>query len=110
MKGKGCLIAVIVVVVIVAAVLLVLYVNRGKLVDMAMDKMVEGIMVNLPEGYDRAMAQTTFDDFILAVKEDRVEKEEFQEIGELVQVIMADQKLETQEVDQLMEALRAASQ
>jgi hypothetical protein len=110
MKGKGCLIAVVIVVVILAAALLLLYMNRGKLVNMAMDKMVEGVMTNLPEDYDRQEAQQTFDDFIVAVKEDRVDKEEFQEIGELMQAIMADKKLETGEVDQLMEALQAASQ
>ena len=110
MKGKGCLIAVIIVVVILAAALLLLYMNRGKLVNMAMDKMVEGVMTNLPEGYDRGAAQQTFDDFVVAVKENRVEKEEFQEIGELMQAIMADKKLETEEVDQLMTALQEASQ
>ena len=110
MKGKGCLIAVIIVVVIPAAALLLLYMNRGKLVNMAMDKMVEGVMTNLPEGYDREAAQQTFDDFVVAVKENRVEKEEFQEIGELMQAIMADKKLETEEVDQLMTALQEASQ
>jgi hypothetical protein len=110
MKGKGCLIAVIIVVVILAAALLLLYMNRGKLVNMAMDKMVEGVMTNLPEGYDRQVAKQTFDDFIVAVKENRVEKEEFQEIGELMQAIMADKKLEAAEVDQLMKVLKEASQ
>jgi len=110
MKGKGCLVAVIIVVVVLAAALLLLYMNRGKLVNMAMDKMVEGVMTNLPEGYDQQAAQQTFDDFVVAVKENRVEKEEFQEIGELMQAIMADKKLETEEVDQLMEVLREASQ
>jgi hypothetical protein len=110
MKGKGCLIAVIIVVVILAAAVFMLYLNRGKLVNMAMDKMVEGVMTSLPEGYDRDRAQQTFDQFIVAVKENRVDKEEFQKIGEIMQAIMADKKLETEEVDQLMEALQAASQ
>jgi uncharacterized protein YpuA (DUF1002 family) len=110
MKGKGCLIAVIIVVVILVAAVLILYLNRGKLVNMAMDKMVEAVMTSLPEDYDRERAQQTFDEFIVAVKKNRVEKEEFQEIGEIMQAIMADQKLETQEVDQLMEVLQEASQ
>jgi uncharacterized membrane protein len=110
MKGKGCLIAVVIVVVVLIAIVLVLYMNRGKLVNMAMDKMVEGVMTNLPEGYDQAMARQTFDEFIVAVKEKRVDKEELQELGEIMQAIMADKKLETQEVDQLMEAMRTASQ
>jgi hypothetical protein len=110
MKAKGCLVAVIIVVVILVAALLVIYANRGKLVNMAMDKMIEGVMAQLPDGYDRAMAQQTFDDFVLAVKEERVDQEEFKQIGELVQAIMADKKLTTEEVDQLMTALKEASQ
>jgi len=110
MKGKGCLIAVIIVVVIVVIIAVLLYVNRGKLVDMAMDKMTESVMANLPEGYDQVVAKQAFDDFVVAVQEGRVEKEEFQEIGEMMQAIMADKKLEAAEVDQLMGVLRSASQ
>ncbi len=110
MKRKGCLIAVIIVVVILVAAVLMLYMNRAKLVNLAMDKMVEGVMTGLPEGYNRDQAQQTFDDFIVAVKDNRVDKEEFQEIGEIMQAIMADKKLEAEEVDQLMEVLKAAGQ
>jgi hypothetical protein len=109
MKGKGCLIAVIVVIVIVVIIAAVLYLNRGKLLGMAMDKMVDQIMANLPPDYDEVMARQTIDTFIAAVNEGQVDKEEFQEIGKILQATMADQKLETDEVDQLMAAMQEAA-
>jgi hypothetical protein len=109
MKGKGCLIAVLVIVVLAVIVALVLYLNRGKIMEMAMDKMVEQVMANLPPDYDQEAVRQNIDEFVVAVKEGWVDKEETQEIGELLQVIMADKKLETQEVDQLMEAMREAA-
>lgn len=109
MKGRGCLIAVLVIILVVVIVGAVLYINRGKLLQMAMDKMVDQIMTNLPEDYDEAMARQTLDEFIVAVKEGRVEKEEFEEIGQILQATMADKKLETHEVDQLLEAMREAA-
>jgi len=108
MKGKGCLIAVLVIVVLAVVIALVLYLNRGKIMEMAMDKMVEQVMANLPPDYDQEMARQNIDDFVAGVKEGRVDKEETREIGEILQAIMADKKLETQEVDQLMEAMREA--
>jgi len=109
MKGKGCLIAVIVIIAIVVIIAAVLYLNRGKLIGIAMDKMVEQIMANLPPDYDEVMARQTIDEFIVAVKEGRVEKEEFEEIGAILQASMADKKLETDEVDQLMAAMQEAA-
>ena len=109
MKGRGCLIAVIVIIAIAVIIAAILYLNRGKLIGIAMDKMVEQIMANLPPDYDEAMARQTIDEFILAVNEGRVEKEEFEEIGTILQTSMADKKLETEEADQLMDALREAA-
>jgi hypothetical protein len=109
MKGKGCLIAVLVIIALAVIVALVLYLNRGKIIEMAMDKMVEQVMANLPPDYEKDMARQNIDEFIVAFKEGRVDKEETQEIGKIFQVIMADKKLETQEVDQLMEAMREAA-
>jgi len=109
MKGKGCLIAVLVIVVLAVIVAVVLYTSRGKIVEMAMDKMVGQILTNLPEDYDEAMARQTFNEFAVAVKEGRVDKEEFQELGEILQEAMADKKLETHEVDELMAAMQEAA-
>lgn len=110
MKGKGCLIAVLVVVVLLVILAVVLYLNRGKLFEMALEKMVDQIVTNLPEGYDEAVVRATIDEFMVAVKEGRVDKEEFQEIGETVNQMTADKKLETHEVDELMKILQEAAQ
>ena len=109
MKGKGCLIAVLVIVVLAVVIALVLYLNRGKIMEMAMEKMVEQVMANLPPDYDQEVVRQNIDEFVVAVKDGLVDKEEAQEIGDILQVIMADKKLETHEVDQLMEAMREAA-
>lgn len=110
MKGKGCLITVMVIIVVLAIVAYVLYANRAKLFEKAMDKMVDQVMTNLPQGYDEVMVRRTFDQFMVAVKGGRVDKGEFQEIGTIFSDIMADKKLEAHEVDQLMEAMQQAAE
>jgi Zn-dependent protease with chaperone function len=108
MKGKGCLIAVLIVILVLIIVAAVFYLNRGKIADWFADKMVDQILTNLPVEYDEAMARQTMDQFIVAIKEGRVEREEVKEILDLFQAAWADKKLETHEVDQLMEAMKEA--
>lgn len=108
MKGKGCLITIVVIIVLAAIAAYVLYANRAKLFEKAMDKMEEQILTNLPLDYDQAEVRNTFDDFVVGVKDGTVDKEETKEIAGILQAVMADKKLETHEVDQLMEAMREA--
>jgi hypothetical protein len=108
MKGKGCLIAVIVVIVLMAIIAGIIYLQRGKLLEVSMAKMVDQMMSILPPDYDKAMARQTMDNFIEAVKEDRVDEKKIREVGEIFQAVMADKKLEMHEVDQLLEAMREA--
>ena len=109
MKGKGCLITVLVIIVLVIVAAAVLYMNRGKLVEMAVNKMVGQITNNLPVDYDEMMARQNIDDFIVAVKEGRVDKEEFQLLSGIMKRAMEDKKLDTEEVDELIKAMQEAA-
>ncbi len=106
MKRKGCLITVLVIIVLVIVAAAVLYMNRGKLVEMAVNKMVGQITNNLPVDYDETMARQNIDDFIVAVKDGRVDKEEFQLLSGIMKRAMEDKKLDAEEVDELIKAMQ----
>ena len=93
MKAKGCLVSVLIVVLLLLIGAYLLYANCDKLVVKVVDKM-----------------QETFSDFMVALQEDRVSKEELQLLGDNVKEALDDKKLETEEVDRLMQLMREASQ
>jgi hypothetical protein len=109
MKTKGCLISVVIVILLVLIGAYLLYANCGKIVEKFVAKMQEQVLADLPEGYDREMVRETFSDFMVALREDRVSKEELQLLGDNVKEALEDKKLETEEVDRLMKLMQEAS-
>jgi hypothetical protein len=110
MKAKGCLITVLIIVLLALIGAYLLYANCDKLIEKAMEKMQEQILAGLPEDYDREMVQETFSDFMIAVREDRVSKEEFQLLGNTMKQALEDKKLETEEVDELVKLMKQSSE
>ena len=110
MKAKGCLVSVLIVVLLLLIGAYLLYANCDKLVVKVVDKMQEQVLAGLPESYDREIVKETFSDFMVALQEDRVSKEELQLLGDNVKEALDDKKLETEEVDRLMQLMREASQ
>jgi hypothetical protein len=110
MKAKGCLIGVLIVILLALIAAYLLYANCDKILEGVVAKMQEQVLADLPEGYDREMVKETFSDFMVALREDRVSKEELQLLGDNVKEALEDKKLETEEVDKLMQLMQEASQ
>ncbi len=113
--SKGCLILLIIgiiLVVIVVALSIVCYVYKDDLVDMGLNKVTDSVVTeikgNLPEGVTDIEVDNIVDEFKTAFREGKVDKNEIQYIGSLIQTSMEDKEISEDEGRKILDAFKEA--
>lgn len=100
--GIGC--AVLLLLIIIAGV--IGYTQCGKIVEWFGAKMKEALIEALPEDFPRAEAVETIDAFYDALKEDRLQASDMQELQTRIQAAQADGNFSEEEALELLEFMR----
>lgn len=112
MSKKGCLkwggIGCGAVVAILIIVAVVLYMNRGKIMDFFGEKMKESVMQSLPADYPEEEAEAIFNRFWTAIKEGRLSEEEGQKLGELFRNASQDGTISGDEALDILDFMKEA--
>ena len=113
--SKGCsitLIVVAIILVILIAAVIYIYINKDKIAESLLDKglsyIEEEMVANLPDGYTEESVHQVLQDFKVAVREGRVDKQKIQELQGYFQMAMADQKLDAEESGKILRSLQEA--
>jgi len=100
--GIGC--AVLLLLIIIAGI--IGYTQCGKFVEWVGAKMKEALIEALPEDIPREEAVETFDAFINAIKEDKLQPSDMQELQTRVQAAQADGEFSPDEAMDLLQFMR----
>lgn len=100
--GIGC--AVLLIIVIIA--LGIAYSKRGAIMEWFGDKMKQAVLQALPEDFPEAEALDTIDAFWTAIKEDRLQPSDMQELQAKIQSAQADGDFSEEEAIELIRFMR----
>ncbi len=113
--SKGCLIALIIVAiiaVIIIALSIVCYIYKDELIEAGLTKMTDTlsseIIKDLPEGIAEQDVDALMDDFRQAIKEQKINKSEIQQLSTSFQEIMQDGVISQEEGKEIMDRIREA--
>jgi ABC-type transport system involved in cytochrome bd biosynthesis fused ATPase/permease subunit len=113
--SKGCLIALIVcaiIAVIIIAMAVVCYVYKDELIEAGLSKMTESLSTelikDLPEGVTEMDVTNLMDEFKLAIKEQKVDQFELQQLSGSFQKIMEDKVITKDEGKDIIGQIRKA--
>ena len=114
-RSKGCTIAIIALAVILLVIivgLVLLWMNKDKLVDAAIGYVIETtekeIVNNLPDGYTPEMVSQIMADLKTGLQNKTVSDAAIQELAGTFQAAMADKKIDKEEGRHLLEMIQKA--
>jgi hypothetical protein len=113
-KRRGCLIFLIVAAAVLLILLVTLFLAGPKLMQYGVDKVIDSVeskvLTQLPEEYDRADVQQTFDRVRDAVKSGKLKgadaSQKIQEISLTARGALSDDNLTKEEIDKLMTQIK----
>jgi hypothetical protein len=107
--SRGCTIALIIVAAILLIIiigLIIVYVNRDKIVEAGVDYMIENaeekIIANLPDGYTPEMVQELMRELKAAIKNDQIPGSQLQEMIGVYRDMMDDNEITKEEGTRLL--------
>jgi hypothetical protein len=113
--SKGCTIGLIVLAVIVIILIIgviLVYVNRDKIMEAGIGMMIEAaeteILKDVPDGYTPEQVKSIMAQLKEGVKSDLIDKDEAQELANEFQYIMSDKKIDKEEGAKLLGMIQDA--
>ena len=113
--SKGCLIALIVcaiIAVIIIAMAVVCYVYKDEIIEAGLSQMTDTlaaeIIKDLPEGISEQNVTNLMDEFKQAIKEQKIDQVEMEQLGVTFQTIMGDEVITKDEGKEILNQIREA--
>ncbi len=113
--SKGCTITLIVLAVIVVIIIVgmvILWMNRAKLMEAGISAMTDAaeteIVKNIPDGYTPESVHDIMEELKAGIKDGRIEGLKAQELANLFQVAMADKEIDNEEGSNLLGIIQDA--
>lgn len=100
--GIGCGVIIVLVIIIAIGV----WTQRAKIMGWAGEKMKAAILQALPEDFDHVEATRVFEEFWVAIEEDRIDEAAGQQLGTKFQAAFQDGELSAEEAEELLDFMR----